>query len=150
MHWLLCLKVMIVSWLFIGVVSAIAFLAFIQLKPAQEPQILAMGLILAALIYVGFAIVGNARLGWIAIELVGVGLYGLLAVIGLYFSQWWLMLGWVAHPVWDISLHWFAQGTIVTPISYAIICTSFDGLVAAYIANKLLKLSKLRRQRHET
>ncbi len=76
---------MTASWLLIGLVSAIAFLAFIQLKPAQKPQILAIGLLIAALSYVGFAIVGNASPGWIAIELAGVGMYSLLAVMGLHY-----------------------------------------------------------------
>lgn len=140
---------MIVFWMLIGVISAIAFLAFIQLKPAQESQVLAIGLIVAALIYVGFASVGNSRPEWIAIELAGVGLYGLLAVVGLYYSHWWLMLGWMAHPVWDIGLHWFGQGTIVAPSWYAIACTGFDGLIAAYIASRLLRLFHIGRQEHE-
>ena len=79
---------MTASWLLIGLVSAIAFLAFIQLKPAQKPQILAIGLLIAALSYVGFAIVGNASAGWIASELAGVGMYSLLAVMGLHYSRW--------------------------------------------------------------
>jgi hypothetical protein len=58
-------------WILLGTSGAIAFLAFIQLKSAQEPQIL-------------------------------------------------------------------AKGTTFTPTWYVIACTSFDGLVAVYIASMLL------------
>ncbi|WP_404800445.1 transposase domain-containing protein, partial [Atlanticothrix silvestris] len=54
-------------------------------------------------------------LGWIVIEVAGVGIYGLLALLGLRYSNWWLMLGWMAHPLWDIGLHLVNQGSVFTP-----------------------------------
>ena len=60
------------------------------------------------------------------------------------------MSGWMAHPVWDIGLHWFGKGTTFTPTWYAIACASFDWLVAAYIASVLLGLFNLGRQEHES
>ena len=71
-----------------GLLSAIAFLAYIRLKPERELQTLAIGLIIAALIYVDFAIVGKSSQAWIAIKLAGIGIYSVPTVMGLRYSTW--------------------------------------------------------------
>lgn len=92
-----------------------------------------MGLVVVALIYVGFASIGNANTSWIATEVAGIGIYGFFAVLGLQYSKWWLILGWIAHPLWDIGLHFTGSGAIFTPTWYSLACVSFDLLVGAYI-----------------
>lgn len=77
-------------------------------------------------------------------------MYSLLVVMGLHYSRWWLMSGWMAHPVWNIGLHGFGKGTTFTLTWYAIACASFDWLVAAYITSVLLGLFNLGRREHES
>jgi len=56
----------------------------------------------------------------------------------------------MAHPLWDIGLHWFGKGTAFTPTGYAVAYISFDLFVAAYLAGTLLGLFNLRRQKYES
>ena len=123
---------MIVVWILFGLVGAISFLALARIQPNQELPILAVGLVVAALIYTCFAIGGGATKLWIALEAAGVRVYGLLAVLGLRYSNWWLILGWMAHLLWDIGLHIIDRGAAFTPVWYAIACASFDLLIAMY------------------
>lgn len=66
----------IVCWILFGLIGAISFLVLARIQPNQESQTLALGLVVAALIYIGFAIKGGASQLWIAIEVAGVGVYG--------------------------------------------------------------------------
>lgn len=108
-----------VFWLLLGLVGAIGFLAVARVKSEKELQTLAIGLVVTAFIYVGFAVIGDANPSWIATEIVGVGIYGLLAVLGLRYSKWWLALGWMLHPLWDMWLHFSKSGSVFTPAWYA-------------------------------
>lgn len=96
-----------------------------------EVQLLAVGLVVAALIYVGFALDGADR-RWLAIEAAGVAVFGGLAWLGLRASPWWLTLGWVTHVAWDIGLHLDrAQG--VVGAWYPLLCVGFDLVVAGFL-----------------
>lgn len=120
-------------WLLLGLVGAIGFLVVARVKPEKELPTIGIGLVVTALIYVGFAVIADASSSWIATEILGVGIYGLLAVLGLRYSKWWLALGWILHPLWDIGLHFYKSGSVFTPTWYALACVSFDVLVAVYI-----------------
>lgn len=132
---------MVVFSLLLGLVGALVFLAIsATVAPQVESKILAVGLVIAALVYVGFAIVGNASMTWVIIEAAGVGIYSTIAILGLRYSNWWHMLGWLVHPIWDVWIHFFARGADFTPAWYALGCVSFDLLVAAYICGVQLSL----------
>lgn len=120
--------------LFLGLASAIAFLMLLSVRPQAESRILALGLMVAAVIYVGFAVIGGAHQTWVKVEITGVGIYGLFALLGWRYSCWWLMLGWLLHPIWDVWLHLFAKGTDFTPAGYAVACISFALVIAGYIS----------------
>lgn len=130
----------VVFWLLIGLASAAVFLVVTRLAPEREMKTLKLGLVVATIIYVGFAVVGSASPSWIAMEIAGIGIYSLLAVLGLCYSKWWLMLGWLLHPVWDIELHLIGRGAHFTPSWYALGCVGFDLLVAAYICGVQVRL----------
>jgi hypothetical protein len=68
------------------------------------------------------------------VEVVGVAIFGVMALLGLGRSLWWIVAGWALHPLWDVGLHYVAPGRSFAPESYTIACLSFDLLVAAYIA----------------
>jgi hypothetical protein len=120
-----------------GVVLALVLIAITWALARVLPEIwiralLAAVLVVAAAVYVVFA--ADEGGGWVAGELVGVALYGGLAVLGLRGSRWWLVAGWTAHPVWDMALHYAGPGRAFAPDTYTIPCLSFDLLVAVYIA----------------
>lgn len=120
-------------WLLLGLAGAALFLAIARVKPDREIQVLAIGLGVAAALYVGFAWVGGATGPWFATEMAGLGVYGLSALLGWRYSSKWLMLGWLAHPIWDLGLHFTGAGATYSPGWYVVTCVSFDLTVAAYL-----------------
>src|ERR671920_70089 len=100
-------------------------------------SVLAILLLIAAGAYFGFATVGRDVVGsdqiWILIELAQAIVFGVLALLGLRGSPYWLAVGWALHPFWDVLLHYMGPGHAFTPWTYAIACVSFDWIVAIYI-----------------
>jgi hypothetical protein len=134
---------MIVGFLVNGAIQAlvpvvIAFLLSRFVGDFAGRSVLAIFLIMAAGSYQGFAIMASDLLGagsiWAPVELVGGVVFGTMALLGLRGSHWWLAVGWAAHPIWDIVLHYFGPGGSFAPESYVIACLSFDLLIAGYIA----------------
>ena len=123
-------------WLLLGLVLAAAFIYWIRsMGAALELRALTAGLLIAALIYVGFAVTwGNGN--WILVELAGVAAYGIFAFLTYRFSSLWLAAGWGVHPAWDALLRLIGPGQTIAPYWYAIACISFDILVAAYIVKR--------------
>jgi hypothetical protein len=118
-----------------GAVLALALIAVTHLLRAYARQILYVVLLIAALAYVLFAVRGAAGPGWIAIELLGVAIFGAIGWAGVRRSLWWLAAGWTLHPLWDIGLHYIGPGSaFVHPLRYPIPCVSFDWVVAGYVA----------------
>lgn len=128
---------MTVFYLFIGFFLAAIFLSFVNRYDAETQRVvLAKALVVAAIIYIIFALVwGDTR--WLLIESIGVPVYGLFAWLSLRFSVYWLSLGWLLHPIWDVYLHLLGPGDHIAPEWYAIACISFDLLVALYIICKI-------------
>ena len=88
----------------------------------------------AALIYLGFGVAGEASLSWVALEASGVLIFGLLVWLGVRRSAGWLTLGWAAHAAWDAGLHLGPAAFAFVPPWYPIFCISFDLPVAGYLA----------------
>ena len=97
----------------------------------QELGNYAFGLVVAAFIYIGFALWGKAS-DWYATELIGIAIYGTFAWLGYKYAYWFLGIGWFLHIFWDISLHMQEQAHFV-PEWYPPACLSFDLVLAAYI-----------------
>lgn len=122
-----------VWWLVLGAVLAAAYIfigktiSWISMKTN-----LAIGLVAAALIYVGFAFVwGDMR--WVLIEALGIPLYGAMAWLGLKKSPVWLSIGWMLHMPWDLFVHYIGPGFHVAPEWYMFACFSFDLIVGGYV-----------------
>ncbi len=129
---------MIVGFLVNGVIQAltlavVAFLLSYFTRDIVGRSLLAFLLFGAAFSYVWFAVQAGEGTYWVVGELVGVGIYGTMGLLGLRGSPLWLAAGWAAHPVWDVALHYFGPGGEFAPVAYAITCLSFDLLVAAYV-----------------
>lgn len=100
--------------------------------------VLAAGLVVAALVYLVFALFGGADGGWLLAELGGVALFSVVAWLGVWRSPWWLALGWVVHGSWDLLLH-VPPGHAGVPAWYPPACFAFDLAVGAWIAWEIVR-----------
>ena len=121
----------------IGVLLALAFIYLFHFgKEEVLKGIFAISLVIAALIYVGFAVFGlltnSASYNWLLLEIAGLSIYFLFAFLGVKKSMWFLAVGWAAHVFWDTALH-FGENVIFVPQFYPPVCIGFDLAVAAYI-----------------
>ena len=129
----------------IGVAVAIAFLLLVRLAaPEHALALYAVALIVAALVYVAFALLGNAPTKWIVFELLGLVIYGAAAWLGLRKARALLAIAWAAHALWDMLLHLQGAGALYTPDWYPWICAGFDIAVGAAI---LLPIARQRATR---
>lgn len=122
-----------------GAILGAAFVLLAFALRAYTLQILVVGLISAAAAYVWFALDAGESSTWLVIELVGIGIYGAMGLRGLRGSPWWLAAGWAFHPLWDIALHYVGPGDSFAPDWYALLCLSFDLVVAGYIAYRITR-----------
>ncbi len=127
-------------WLLLGAVGAYLLLAYSRRRRGAEIRILATALVVAAVIYLGFALLWGSA-AWIGVETLGIVAYGLPAWLGLrakgaVAGRRWLALGWGLHPLWDLTLHLWGPGRHVVPDWYAVACLSFDLIVAAYLLRR--------------
>jgi hypothetical protein len=118
--------------IFIGAVLAIGLILFAGRHGSyrKEKIVYSVGLIVAALIYVGFGMFSDS-FGWKLTEFGGVLIYALFAVLGLRISGWFLSVGWALHVLWDVVLHGYS--TEFVPFWYQMLCVGFDLLLAFYI-----------------
>lgn len=103
------------------------------LNVQHDLHLYAIGLIIAAFIYVGFALTQDHSL-WVMVEIAGTVLFSAMAIAGWRFSPWWLVAGWLIHPFWDVVLHSRVPVGFV-PGWYPPVCLGYDvaiGLVLAY------------------
>jgi hypothetical protein len=127
------LAMQITIQLLLGLVSGCLFIALARgLGRERELRLYAAGLFIAALIYLGFALSGATPL-WLALELGGLVLFALLALLGLKISASILAPGWALHAAWDVGLHKLLD-VVFVPDWYLFVCAGFDLLLAGYIA----------------
>ncbi len=91
--------------------------------PDRGRRIFAAGLLIAASVYVGLALGGQAPARWLGLEVIGVIVFAALALAGLRLSTWWLAAGWVLHAAWDTPLH---DDIAFLPRWYPSACLAFD------------------------
>jgi hypothetical protein len=127
----------IASWLFIGVAFGVAFVIVARRRKQGEYTIFAVGLLGAALIYLLFGFSRGANLDWLIIESLGIGIYGVFALLGLRYSLEWLAFGWALHPAWDAGLHLVGGVAAFVPMWYVVLCIGFDLVVAASILERV-------------
>ncbi len=127
---------MTLPWIALGLLLSFPYISYAKRgDPARRRYVFAVGLVVAAAIYVPFALLAF-DLAWLGIELVGVLLFGALAIAG--YRRWpvVLALGWLLHVGWDVGLHLTVVES-VAPRWYPLLCVGFDlpvALVAALAA----------------
>ena len=118
--------------------AVLALLAFLLSKFKSDlvaRTLLATVLFAAAGAYFGFAFAYEGRLlrPWVFVEVLQCIAFGTLGLYGWRGSAKWLALGWALHPIWDFVVHYLGPGRSFAPFNYAILCITFDWVVAAYI-----------------
>ena len=104
---------------------------FRRASPRGEQKAWAQGLVVAALIYVGFAVAGGGGGRWLLIEVGGLVAFSIAALVGSRRAPWLLAAGWGLHTLWDLALH---HGVDFVPTWYPPVCLVFDLAAAAWIA----------------
>jgi hypothetical protein len=95
--------------------------------------VFAVGLIVTALVYVIFGLVGEAGAGRVALEGLGVVIYGAAAWAGLRGRHSLIAAGWALHVAWDVALHLGGAGAEYTPAWYPWGCVSFYLVIAGAV-----------------
>jgi hypothetical protein len=95
---------MMVGYLITGAVEAlvlvvVAFLLSRFIRDVVGRSLLVAVLLVAALVYIVFTVRAGEGTFWVVGELVGVGIYGTMGLLGLRGSPWWLVAAWAAHPL---------------------------------------------------
>lgn len=131
-------------WLISGIVLAGGFIlaARRRLDYECEKLVYGSGLVVAALIYVGFGLFSGS-VAWQLIEFGGVLIYAALAVLGIRRSGWFLGIGWASHVLWDLVVH--NASTAFVPRWYQFLCLGFDLFLAGYIGVREWKTKKYSR-----
>ena len=93
-------------------------------------RLLAIGLAVAALIYLAFGAAGGGG-RWLAIEAGGVVLFTALAWLGSAAVPILMGVGWAAHACWDVGLH-LEPAVSFVPAWYPVACLGLDLVVAGY------------------
>lgn len=114
------------------VLAALTIGVALLLPQSLVVPLFALLLAFTAAVYVGFAEVdqtsGEERLQWIvALTFVG------MALLGLWISPWFIVLGWVLHTGWDLLHH---RGVLETRTAdwYPGACLAYDLVVAGFLA----------------
>ena len=123
-----------ILYLLVGLLAGAAFLRFAAAGAEIARRRLSVGLVVAAFIYVAFAMAAFEST-WLFIEIVGVGIFTGFYFLANRLSVRWLSLGWGLHVLWDVALHTILNPDFV-PRWYPPVCISFNLLVAGYIWRK--------------
>jgi hypothetical protein len=123
-----------VIWLFAGVVLVAPLLLYANRQTLGENQrIFGKGLLIAASIYVAFAVI-DANVFWLKVEILGVAAFSIFYWLSTKYSINWLALGWALHPAWDGIIHIAGPGAQIAPFWYAVACIPFDLAIAGYLS----------------
>jgi hypothetical protein len=90
--------------------AVIAFLLSRFTTEIYGRALIAIFLFAATGAYFGFVVMAAAGPIWTLAELIGVIVFGALALLGLHDSPWWPVAGCALHPLWDVILHYWGRG----------------------------------------
>lgn len=127
-------------FLFEIITGAVAALLALRLFHYEKEEIVkgfvALALVVAAFIYAAIAGVsflnGSTETKVLLSQIAGVGVFFVLAYLGVTRSMWFIAIGWLGHVLWDIAVNFIESGG-VAPEFYSRFCIGFDLVSAAYI-----------------
>ncbi|GAB4199498.1 MAG: hypothetical protein Tsb002_35110 [Wenzhouxiangellaceae bacterium] len=122
--------------LYAGVAVALLLTLWIRRQPlARQFDIAALGLIIAALIYLAFGLISPHDSQWLG-EFAGFMLFSVIAAAGWRWRPAIIAYGWLTHAAWDTALHLSGPGWYAPP-GYAMLCVGFDLVIGAYLLGLL-------------
>jgi hypothetical protein len=124
----------------VGVLCAAGLILIARFfAPRRELLVYGVGLCITATEYIASGLHHGAPAKHILFELIGTGLFGGAAVLGIQRWPALLALGWTAHAAWDLYFH-YANGPMFAPAWLPWFCVGFDifigGYIAGWIANR--------------
>lgn len=123
---------LVYNWAFAaGVITAAVYVGLLRLLDSRRAQLLyAAGLLSAALIYVGFALLNHGT-AHMDLELSGLLIFGLVSVLTARRWPFILGVGWIAHGGWDF---WHsAHPAAYVPSWWPAFCAAIDWVVGICI-----------------
>jgi hypothetical protein len=118
----------------IGVLLALPYI-WRASRSRGATRMYAVGLIVAAAVYVGFALFAGDRQVLLR-EGAGLLIFTAIALIGMRVSAYLLAAGWAAHVAWDLLFHSIEAAAYV-PWWYPVVCIGFDLMVAGAILGRI-------------
>lgn len=122
---------MFLTYVLVGAVGGHVLALVAGRSPERTAHLFAHALVVAAFIYVAFAM-ASMESAWLAVEIAGLLIFVGFASLGLKRSLSWLWLGWALHILWDAGIHLVAETTFV-PAWYPALCIGFDAVVAYHV-----------------
>lgn len=116
----------------LGFVIALIFVVLVRKwYPKKDHAFWRSGLVIAALIYIIFLLF-ERNWSWLPIEIGGVILFGIFAMLSKKYSLLWLGIGWIGHIGWDLLIHPGGHPGYV-PEWYPGACLGFDIVIGVYV-----------------
>lgn len=129
-------------WLILGLIAVWPCLWLASKFDFKKMHLfLGISLVVTAICYVVFALIWGDTT-WLFVELSGVVIYGFFYLLSTRFSLYWLSVGWLLHPVWDVAIHLQGPGSHIAPAWWSVACISFDAAVAVYLVYRIVGESK--------
>lgn len=113
-----------------GAVLGCLFVLLARTRGRGELAVCAIGLVIAAVIYVAFSFF-RAGAPHLPLETLGLVVSSVVAALGVRRWPALVGIGWIVHSGWDIFLHSPAQ--LYVPAWYPLFCAGFDWVVGIYI-----------------
>lgn len=123
----------------LGLLFAIGLIILSRWSQAKPARLAAYALIAVSFVYVGFAIRSEEPATWIGFEMTGVAVFGTLAGMSIVGSPWFVVIGFLLHPVWALYVHYTGAGSDFAPAPFVIANAAFDVVVALYVAFMALR-----------
>ncbi len=116
-----------------GLVAAIVFVVVAgRFSDEARRRLLAIGLGVAAGVYVVFAVVSGGG-QWVTVEILVAVAFGMMAFTTAK-SHLLLGVAWALHAGWD-TIHMAFMKSVIAPIWYPTFCIAFDVAVSVYLAH---------------
>ena len=120
-----------------GALAAFLFTRYVGKRPKRAREYYVLTLIIAALIYVVLAFLGDASDTAIMVEAAGVLVFGIFVLLSVTNDPRWLGIGWLLHPVGDLVFHAPIGAWTHAPEWYVWACLAFDVIVGVTILRSL-------------
>jgi hypothetical protein len=118
----------------LGLLFAIGLIVLSRWSKSKPARLAAYALIAVSFIYVGFAIRSEEPSTWIGFEMTGVAVFGTLAGMSIVGSPWFVVAGFLLHPVWALYIHYTGAGSEFAPAPFVIANAAFDVVAGLYVA----------------